>query len=345
VGSTRRLPSPFGLAGNGLIAIANPDSIVTAEQDGSGPRLLVAADGVESLVWSPDGTRLAFRTLGPESGQPTVVVINPDGTGLTDVARDVAPSERYDEPIAWSPDSTRIAVPTWTPVETGVAILAADGSGSTLILGDTGASRLVRTNLAWSPDGQWISFVGRSRNTSEAGLYIVHPDGTAQRRVADVNAANGIGVPSWAPDPTLSRLLFVDEARRISLVDLATGIETRVSTEIAIWPSWSPDHRSIAWWSDGVVVADAEGIVRGSQARVLMPGPASCTDPRPPDRTLPCGAPGWSPDGRWLFAPSGPGTTVVAISVDSPAEAIVIPLKAGTALGANGSTAWQRVAP
>jgi hypothetical protein len=63
-GSQRRPPLPFGLAANGAIAIANQDSIIVADADGTNARVLVAArDGVEDLTWSPDGTRLAYRTL------------------------------------------------------------------------------------------------------------------------------------------------------------------------------------------------------------------------------------------------------------------------------------------
>src|SRR4029078_7382274 len=153
------------------------------------------------------------------------------------------------------------------------------------------------------------------------------------------------GIPSWAPDPNLSRLVFVDADRRIALVDVATGLEQRLPSEAGIWPPWSPDGRSIAWWRDGIFVGDTDGLLRGSPARLLIAGASSCSDPRPADTTIPCGPPVWSPDGRRVFAPSVPGTTVVAVSVDGSAEAIVIPLKPGAVLNPTGSAAWQRVAP
>jgi RNA polymerase sigma-70 factor, ECF subfamily len=346
VGSPRRLPSPFGLAGNGQIAIANQDSIVVARPDGATPRVLVPTPaGVEGLTWSLDGTRLAFRTLDRHSRRPTVFVVNADGSGLIDVAPGVPPLPEYSEPISWAPDSAHLVVPSTDPVfETALLIANADGSGTRGILDHATAPGLTRFGAAWSPDGRWISFIGGQRNAKDAGLYIVRPDGTGERRVADVERDTGKGIPSWAPDPRQSRLLYVVPGGGLAVMDIATGVESRIA-KTGIWPQWSPDASSIAWWFSGINVARTDQLMAGSPGRQLVVGPADCFDPRPIDPNRPCGPPIWSPDGRLMFASSGPGWTVVAVSIDGSSDPVVIPLKSGTSLNPIGSAAWQRVAP
>ena len=83
----------------------------------------------------------------------------------------------------------------------------------------------------------------------------------------------------------------------------------------------------------------------GTAAGLLIAGPAYCTDLDQPIRAIPCGPPVWSPDGTRVFAPSGPGTTVVVVSVDGSGGADSHPAQSGAELNPIGSTAWQRVAP
>ena len=74
--------------------------------------------------WSPDGTQIAFVTLGEND----IVVINPDGSGLLNLTKGVA----EDDSPTWSPDGSKLAFNTGIltePLETEVAVMNRDGTG------------------------------------------------------------------------------------------------------------------------------------------------------------------------------------------------------------------------
>jgi Tol biopolymer transport system component len=94
-----------------------------------------------SLVWSPDGSRLAFWTTEDNDldrpGQ--IFVINADGSGLRQVTR-----EGDNRWPAWSPDGSRIAY-----VHNGtLSTLAADGTDMQTLNGVTPDGA-----IAWNPAG------------------------------------------------------------------------------------------------------------------------------------------------------------------------------------------------
>ena len=105
--------------------------------DGTGLREEVAPlpAGGANLVWSPDGTRLAFGDT--DSGQ--IFVINADGSGLRQVTRD-----GENNWPAWSPDGSRIAF-----VHNGtLSTIAPDGTDMQSVKGVTPDGA-----IAWNPAG------------------------------------------------------------------------------------------------------------------------------------------------------------------------------------------------
>jgi Tol biopolymer transport system component len=112
------------LVGEAHIAVMNPD--------GSGEREMarwqsnweiLEVPGWQPPRWSPDGERIAFVSTSP-FGDHDIYVINPDGSGLTDLTP--SPGDDYDP--AWSPDGKRIAFVSTRDGDEEIYVANADGS-------------------------------------------------------------------------------------------------------------------------------------------------------------------------------------------------------------------------
>lgn len=116
-----------------VLSFVNPDGTGLREEVAPLPAL-----GGHSLVWSPDGSRLAFGSGHLESPSQ-IFVINADGSGLRQVTRD-----GNNNWPAWSPDGSRIAF-----VHNGtLSTIAPDGTDMRSLNGVTPDGF-----IAWNPAG------------------------------------------------------------------------------------------------------------------------------------------------------------------------------------------------
>ena len=340
------LPPPFGLAANGSLAMATMDGIVIADPDGTNLRRLLELDGVEAMAFSPDGTRLAYRSVDPRSGRLTVLVHELASGDVSDASPGHGVGVGYDV-IAWAPDSRHLVTRLVLGTHEDLQRLAVDGSQSTLVAPGTSVDRANAFGPAWSPDGAWISFLGERPGTGDAGLFIVRPDGSEEHMVATAWRYD-VGPPSWSPEPARRRLVYVRPDGHLGFVDLAAPEPVLLAvTEHAEphWPTWSPDGRSIAWFDGGLLVGAVDDLLAGGSPRHLSTLRGGCRDNAELTGTTPCGEPVWSPDGRWIVGPDVLGSSFVAISVDGSRPPVHIPIKNASELTAVGSVAWQRRAP
>jgi hypothetical protein len=135
-------------------------------------------------AWRPDGTRIAF-TRGS-----VLRLINPDGTGLTEVAG--AGSAANPD---WSPDGSAIAYTCQVDADNqDICVINADGTGLIRLTSDS--ARDVRP--AWSPDGTRIAFV-TTRYAESQELALMNPDGSGVTRLSP---GTGAVQPAWSPDGT-----------------------------------------------------------------------------------------------------------------------------------------------
>lgn len=227
----------------------SPDGTRLAEARSAGLYVLRADGGGQTRIastqrpspglapeWSPSGGQIAFI-----HGQ-RLTVVNPEGTGLRDLAEGVDPS--------WSPDGTRIAFDQM------------DISGSSRVFVVTlanGAATEVKLpyhggNPAWSPDGRLLA-VGdagipsdRSRHT--AGIYTVAPDGstptklappdTTQLEIRDAQTGARIhsySLPGGAYALAFSRTFFAVLDARTSLEpDVLRVYRTQTGASVAALP-------------------------------------------------------------------------------------------------------------
>lgn len=126
--------SPDASAAAYVMTDPDPDALVdplyTASIDGSGENEIGNFAVDSSMVWSPDGKRLAFVTFN-ENYRYALYVINADGSGLKELlvldtgddSGEILPGAP-----AWSADSQKLAIGSYTGWQgTAIYVLNADG--------------------------------------------------------------------------------------------------------------------------------------------------------------------------------------------------------------------------
>lgn len=120
----------------------------------------------ESVIWSPDSKKIAFRAN--RDGKDDLFVVKADGSGEVRLTN----NSSTEDGIAWSPDSSRIAFAFTQDGSHHIYIINADGSNlRRLTTGET-----YEWYPLWSPDGEWIAFAGGS--VDRADIYVVNVAGS-----------------------------------------------------------------------------------------------------------------------------------------------------------------------
>ncbi len=107
---------------------------------------------------------------------------------------------------------------------------------------------------AWSPDGKTIAYF--SDRSGEYELTVRAADGSGEERTVTKLGPGFRYHIYWSPDG--KKVAFVDQAMRISVVDVADGKVTPVDKGLFMFegelqgfrPSWSPDSRWLAYTRD-----------------------------------------------------------------------------------------------
>jgi Tol biopolymer transport system component len=337
VGSTPRLPNPFGLAANGRVAYLSNGQIFAANPDGSNPIQLTNGDESASTpIWSRDGTKFAYRMTGPTSNPSNMsdsdlVVVDADGTNPITIdrgAKDISPAN-------WSPDGRWLVYARLEGTYDQVFIAAADGSRPPVRIGNPGT---VNWSPIFSPDGTKIMyFVGQDGD----GIGVMNPDGS-DGHILNTTPFESIDSATWHPngDRIVVAASGATEATDLWIlhVDGSPEQRLRVPGQAEVGPSWSPTGDRLAYLTSGdgvsflLHVADADG----ANERQL-PGIYGHINPS------------WSPDGTRIAVVNdlGPGLRLTLLDPDGKAEAIVIDgvRPAEPVAEPVSPTAWQRVAP
>jgi Tol biopolymer transport system component len=231
---------------DGSDAINSAGNIWVANADGSGATpLTVRTDGSfdDGLVWSPDGSKIAFVSSRPLDGGNgaantafDVWVMNADGSGGIPLTRLTTLNlSNYD--LVWSPDGRKLAFTSNSALDGSDAINSnftqniwvanTDGTGLNPLTRFS-ASSTAAFSPAWSRDGSRIAF-------SSGGAF----DGS------------NVPGPSWN-----LWIMNADGSDRTPL--------TRFTFGASFQPTFSPDGAKLAFFSDRALNGSDTFIVSGS---------------------------------------------------------------------------------
>lgn len=254
-----------------------------------------AIDGSGPIVWSPDGSTVAFgesfvgglvgmAMVDSDGGNP--VVVRPPGA---------VPADPSAEPYRWHPGSQRVAFLV-REGQTGTERLVAvnrDGTEYVELSIGIAAGVDVDGTFQWSANGEWMAF------TADNELYVVQSGGGGLQLVAsDLGNVFPGSVPyvfQWSPTADQLAYVALDSRTGTTRLYVSAPGEGSVllsadnsSTIRPLW-SWSPDGTQVAFIAGyfgaepELRVSDAEGITS-----VTVSGDHQALDLR------------WSPSGEHL---------------------------------------------
>lgn len=103
---------------------------VVSAEGGAARQVTPSAISGRRPDWSPDGKRIAFQTHCCNPQNPTIAVINADGTGLREITRngDDFDAGPHDLDPSWSPEGDAIVFERQTPDSDGIFVVRLDSS-------------------------------------------------------------------------------------------------------------------------------------------------------------------------------------------------------------------------
>jgi hypothetical protein len=290
---------PRGAGGSLYVADAGELLMIDA-QTGATTSLLAFDADVAGVARSTRGDFVSFWT---GAQQNVLEIVRADGTGLRQVAANLAPAASYRGGIdVWSGDDRYLV----SGVSVGDAhrILVVDvASGEGRLIGPADGAE----NPLISPDGQWVAFV---HETSSRTLAVMHPDGSAMRDISPAGTAHISGPVNWSPD---GRWVYFDNAGQVRRANVEDGVVERLTRgDFAAAPALSPGGDQVAylvWSPDGGGKADIHLMdADGSSSQLLL----KAADLR-----------GWSADGHYILAVvslAGGAAELVAIAPDGSGQ-------------------------
>jgi len=206
----------------------------------------------ESPRWSPDGTRIAFKS-NRGGNQYDIYVMNADGSNPSRITDHAA----NDNDPAWMPDGQSLIFNS-----------ERDSRGDLyrVWLNDRRVERLthhfvgraIMPNV--SPDGRSVAFAAQTLQRLQFWEFQVHVLDLASGQTRALDNTGGACWPAWSPDGrSLANVLLATEPSTIQLRGSDGSAPRTLSPAPALWhyyPEWSRDGR---WLALSVSPAHHEG--------------------------------------------------------------------------------------
>jgi hypothetical protein len=258
VGTQKRLPPPYGPAGNGQLVYAADGDLYVRDTLTSAQRLLLGGPGEQSgAVISPDGQLIAYDNYYDvdEGGNPRPWVANLDGSN----PRRVLERGYTFETFEWAADSRSMAIVTRPGRLPELWIVPAEGSGAQRLEFES----FFPSGATWDPLRPGVLLVrGEDKETHLTDLYYVSTDGRVLQKFG-LRTLNLNG-----PAFELSGLAFAPDGQTIAFNDIVAKeypvnrfrahLMHRDGTNVRViaaplqtgfsqaWPQFSPDGKWVA---------------------------------------------------------------------------------------------------
>jgi Tol biopolymer transport system component len=165
--------------------------IFVVNRDGTGLKQLTFDSEMDDQpAWSPDGTKIAFRSFQTQL-LGDIWVMNADGSNQVKLTPDPLPATTDELQPSWSPDGTRIAYSSNAGGNVDLWTMRADGSDKRRLTETPDYD----TEPTWSPDGLRIAF-RRSTNQISSDLAVIDAAGGEVTRFVQPGDAVA---PAWSP--------------------------------------------------------------------------------------------------------------------------------------------------
>ncbi|MBI1757014.1 MAG: PD40 domain-containing protein [Fimbriimonas ginsengisoli] len=235
---------------SGPVGLYSYDTTNGAEREevkGEGFDIKSATAGPDGIVYAKLGSIniLDFKTRATHQ---VPVEIHGDFTEVRANFKNLTP---WLTAASLSPSGSRVVV-----TARGWVLTVPASKGDARLLDDV--QGVHRRDATWSPDGRTIAYITDADGPQKLGLWDVAT--AMERRVALGDSPAyydppfSVAAPTWSPDS--SKFAFTDNRNALWVVDVATGVNTKIDELLYADPthglaaSWSPDSKWLAYSRD-----------------------------------------------------------------------------------------------